>query len=666
MKVALRRWLELLGSMRLAITLLVAIALASVIGTLIPQSEPYANYQLQFGLFWFKQFEFLGIFDIYHTTWFIGLLGILLTSTSICVYRYTPSMLRSIRHWRPASASRVLASMPHTANWHVDESIASAAIGALVQHHGRFSQKKILSEGMTVLRWGSGYRLGYILTHCGIIFICLGGMLDSNLPFKWQQWRGEIVPEQRDLPANAIPEKSRLNIHNPSFRAQVSIPEGGEAVYAFQNLGDGYLLQPLDFRLKLDRFRIEYHTTGQPKAFVSDITVTTSQGQTFHQAVEVNKPFQLGNTSIYQSSFGDGGTGLAIRPVPLFGANLPVFPPIIRVFGKYPLSSGHTIEVNDFKPINVEGNPSATKEKEEANWKRFFSAVPKERSSRMLNMGSAWVYRDRDAQGQAREYHNYLEPILLDGHWYMVSGVREAMDQPFRYLRFPLTPEGYIEPYFLWRLYFLDASQWPKWAERFAHRQGSQKNLASDAVNKMAHSVLQLFAKGGYEYVASYLEKQVPQKEQQHIAELYLKILDQLSLDGYKDFYEGHVEWQSKMPKPDEASAALFVRESLLSISDSFLYGSPFYLQVTHIDPVQSSGFQITRSPGKPVVYGGCLLLVIGTFLLFYWRETRLWCWYENGKLHLALNSNRLDSLTGQRFESFKVWVDRYLQGKAS
>ena len=40
--------------------------------------------------------------------------------------------------------------------------------------------------------------------------------------------------------------------------------------------------------------------------------------------------------------------------------------------------------------------------------------------------------------------------------------------------------------------------------------------------------------------------------------------------------------------------------------------------------------FQVTRSPGKPVVYFGCLLLVLGVFSMFYIRERRLWVWIKD------------------------------------
>ncbi len=38
----------------------------------------------------------------------------------------------------------------------------------------------------------------------------------------------------------------------------------------------------------------------------------------------------------------------------------------------------------------------------------------------------------------------------------------------------------------------------------------------------------------------------------------------------------------------------------------------------------------MTRSPGKLVVYFGCVLLVLGVFAMFYIRERRLWVWVSD------------------------------------
>ena len=64
-----QRWLgeavELISSMRFAISLLTLIAIASVIGTVMKQNEPMPNYVNQFGPFWFEAFNKLGLYAVY-------------------------------------------------------------------------------------------------------------------------------------------------------------------------------------------------------------------------------------------------------------------------------------------------------------------------------------------------------------------------------------------------------------------------------------------------------------------------------------------------------------------------------------------------------------------------------------------------------------------------
>lgn len=61
---ALASLYELFSSMRFAISLLTLLAIASVIGTVLKQNEPYPNYVVEFGQFWFTGFEWLGLFDV--------------------------------------------------------------------------------------------------------------------------------------------------------------------------------------------------------------------------------------------------------------------------------------------------------------------------------------------------------------------------------------------------------------------------------------------------------------------------------------------------------------------------------------------------------------------------------------------------------------------------
>ena len=215
--------IEFLGSMNLAITMLVAVAIASVIGTVLQQNEPYNNYVMKFGPFWFEVFKSLSLYDIYGAPWFLFLLGILLLSTSVCVYRNTPDIIKDMRHYRLDVKAKSLRGFHHSDEWQSshepDKTVAT--LGARLKGLG-YKVRVKQHEGHVALAAMKGgvSRLGYILTHVAIVVICIGGLLDGNLPLKWAEWRGDIVVETRDIPVSEIPDKSVLPPQSSSFRGR--------------------------------------------------------------------------------------------------------------------------------------------------------------------------------------------------------------------------------------------------------------------------------------------------------------------------------------------------------------------------------------------------------------------------------------------------------------
>ena len=68
----------------------------------------------------------------------------------------------------------------------------------------------------------------------------------------------------------------------------------------------------------------------------------------------------------------------------------------------------------------------------------------------------------------------------------------------------------------------------------------------------------------------------------------------------------------------------------------------------------------MTRSPGKNVVYLGCLFLVLGIFAMLYVRERRLWIWIrpqEQGGAHalMAMSTQRRTMDFDKEFERIKI-----------
>ena len=106
-----QRIFHFLGSMDLAITLLLALAIASIIGTVLQQNQPYTDYLIKFGPFWFDVFESAGLYDVYSALWFLAILTLLVISTSVCVIRHTPSMIKDMWNLRTHVQEKSLRAM---------------------------------------------------------------------------------------------------------------------------------------------------------------------------------------------------------------------------------------------------------------------------------------------------------------------------------------------------------------------------------------------------------------------------------------------------------------------------------------------------------------------------------------------------------------------------
>lgn len=650
--------LNLLSSMRFAVSLLTVLAIASIVGTVLKQAEPYPNYVAQFGPFWFPVFESLGLYDVYHAGWFLAILVFLVASTSLCIYRNGPAMLREMRSFRERVTESSLGRMAHRAEIAIvaDAGMFSGRLTEYLAAHGyRYRVQTaggIRDATLIAAKTGSAHRLGYVLAHCGIVVICVGGLLDGNVPLKVLQLAGRIKIETRDLPQSQVPPPSRLSSRNMSFRGNVTLPEGTSADVVFMNVGEGYLVQELPFTIALRKFYIDHYSTGQPKDFASDIEVTDkATGRTTARTIRVNHPLIHEGVAIYQASFADGGTRLQLTGWPLFSPGVKPFPIAGAVNQATRLNNADAefrVEFTDFRVFNVENLAEnrgsrvevASVSKQVLDQLGSGASDPSRKNFR--NVGPSFQYKLRDAQGQAAEFSNYMLPLEFDGRWYILSGTRSNPNESFRYLRIPLDDEGRIQSHFALRALLFDERSRRDIAQRFARNAASGPEVSATMRDRLAESaerVLELFSRRGFEAVADFLDKAVPKGDQEKAAGIYLRVLEGAAFEALS-----LARARAGLAPPDADDAAMrFVRDSLNAISDSFHYGSPVYLQLNQFEEVKASGLQLTRSPGKNVVYSGSLLLVLGVFALFYVRERRIWLLVKpaEGALLFAMAGNR-------------------------
>ena len=603
--------------MDLAITLLVALALASVIGTILKQNEPYQNYIVKFGPFWHGIFEQLGLYDIYSSGWFILILAFLVTTTSICLYRNTPRILDGLKQYREDMQEQQLLNLAAHSR-HRTSATHDEAVAELVHCFKRFGFKtrtKRHGRSTTLAAMkGAANRYGYPFTHCAVVIICIGGFLDSKVPLKIRTLQGSLQAETRDVPISRIPDKSKLPVDNSSFRASVSIPEGRAVGAAFVNLGAGYLVQPLPFTILLEDFRVEHYPGGQPKSFASDLIIQHGDERIEH-TIEVNHPLSYQGYTIYQASFGDGGSKLDFTLHDLDGqATRAQSLNIDQALALEYAGESLNLELEEFRKFNIFPNEDPAIDKE------------------FRDFGPSVNYKLRRADGRAHEYLNYMYPITLEGREFLLSGVRGALEEEFRYLHIPADDDG-SPARFLALLNVLQDD------ERLARIYAGQQTLllsgsalggtiTGQDVGNVTLKIVRLFLDGGFPLLQQQLDPAMDEETARNMNSASMKILR----FGLEQAYLAMLA-DAGLETTEIADRDIqFLNDAIVALSALHQYGSPFYLRLTDFEHVEASGLQIARAPGAKWVYLGFTLLIIGVFLLFYVPHQRLWTLVKPGE----------------------------------
>ncbi|WP_019429817.1 cytochrome c biogenesis protein ResB [Limnohabitans sp. Rim47] len=668
------RWqavLELLSSMRFAISLLTIICIASVIGTVLKQNEPATNYVNQFGPFWAEFFATLKLNAVYSAWWFLLILAFLVLSTSLCIARNTPKILADLKTYKENIREQSLKAFHHKAEGSLHDAPEAAAhrLGELLATGGWKVklQSRETPQGtgwMLAAKAGAANKLGYIAAHSAIVLVCVGGLLDGDLMVRAQMWfGGKAVYSGGGLIAD-VPAQHRLSERNPAFRGNLMVAEDTASSTAILSQSSGILLQDLPFTIELKKFIVEYYSTGMPKLFASDIVIhDKATGEKKDARVEVNHPASYKGIEIYQSSFDDGGSSVKLQAVPMAAATR-AFEVNGTIGGSTELSNGPekmSLEFTGLRVINVEnmsGNGAQGQgvdvrkvDLRSAIDQRMGSGHKTTQTKELRNVGPSVSYKLRDAAGQAREYNNYMLPVDAgDGVPVFLLGMREKPSEPYRYLRPPADEDGNLDGFLRLRSALADASLRERAVQRYARKAvDPQRPELTQQLAGSAARALGLFAGlesvqgkkvAGLQALADFLEVNVPEAERARAGEMFVRILNGtlLELDAVAR------EQAAAKPLPADKVQG-FMSQSVLALSDAPFYPAPMTFLLKDFKQVQASVFQVARAPGKNVVYLGCFFLILGVFAMLYVRERRLWVWLApqagGSQATLALSSNR-------------------------
>ncbi len=684
-------FIEFLGSMRLAIMLLVIIAISVVIGTVLQQNKTYNEYISEFGSFWFDVFNALGLFDVYYSWWFIFILGFLIVSISVCVYRYAPVMIREMREDRLGVKLISLRSFKNNKEWQSKDSESDTAekAQAYLQSQG-FKVKTKKQDGHTVVAAKQGHwnRLGYIFTHVAILLIFLGGLIDGNIGLKVKELTGQVKLGKFNQP---VDPKSILEISDSiSFRGKMELAEGNtkENSFAIIQYRDGILFQKLPFSVRLKEFKVFYYSTGMPKTFQSEIIVKDHDtGKEFSKKISVNHPLRYRGYAIYQATFGDGGSLIELNMTSMSSPEKKMVNKNIEIFKSYTLNfpaeplldikaDKKQLEITGFKPINVIPAEKLKLKSPKLVSKAQITDVRVVRDKKFQNIGSSLTFKIRNADGQAQEYTNYGLPRIKDGVTYLISDMRPKLNLPPKRYFFPLDNNHSPKRYLVFRNLVFDRKRIKILAYQYLKQLGLGRRMEKTGENKASNINKQIgmtlqrlfysFIQGGQDAVTKEMRKSLPQTlspKNLEIAEAQLTktrnfflesiagllravYYEALSKEGYKN---------SDVLTDFDKKFFVFSTQALINSED---YPSPYFIQFTLKKHIESSGLQITRSPGEWFVYSGSALLVIGIYMMFYVLLKRVWVYVYSDKDKGAINvvfaasCNRPDDASDEYFSA--------------
>jgi len=293
--------LRSLSSVKFGIGLMIVLAAAVILGTLVvqaPVAEPGQIEQLyapQTRLV----FEALGLFDVFHSGWFIALLGLLCLNITFASIDRFPGSWQYLRHpQKELDESSIEAMELHSIQ---TQNLEPQQLEANVLDRFRnlgFKVHRSVDGLRTVIfgEKGKYSRLAVYIVHASLLLIFLGAMIDSVF----------------------------------GFRAYLSLPEGDSSDRVELRNQNANLQLP--FYIHCDATGVEHYADGTPKKWWSDLVILQNGQPMSRKRILVNDPMDFGGIRIFQSSFGSSGNPreFALTVKPKDGANGASSPLVLR------------------------------------------------------------------------------------------------------------------------------------------------------------------------------------------------------------------------------------------------------------------------------------------------------------------------------------------------
>ncbi|MGB8907296.1 MAG: cytochrome c biogenesis protein ResB [Candidatus Cybelea sp.] len=253
------------GNVLFAVSLFVAWGLLTLVGVIVDQGQDPSIYFQSYAAPIARAILRLGFDNIYHSPWYVGIVGLILLSLAVCTFkRVIPARLPPLR---PVSVEK----LPLHDSFEVDGDAGDVRrrIAAALAGRGWQIRERIFGG----IEWSFGdkhnwARRGVLVAHAGFVIVAAGTTL---------YWARGFSGELALLTASTT---------------QVDRTKA--------------LIRLDDFAYKIAPIMTKSGMVYQPVDYVSHVTVTGKDGVPKHMTVRVNHPIDVDGTLYYQASYGFG------------------------------------------------------------------------------------------------------------------------------------------------------------------------------------------------------------------------------------------------------------------------------------------------------------------------------------------------------------------------
>jgi cytochrome c biogenesis protein len=284
----MKKLIKTIADLRLAIVLLLIIALVSITGTVVEQGESVSFYRQNypenpalFGFLSWKVILNIGLDRVYKTWWYLFLLILFGSSLTACTFTRQFPALKAARNWKFYQRSNQFEKLALSTELNTGSLNSLTALLAKKNY-------KIFQEGNTLYaRKGIAGRIGPIIVHAAMLIVLAGSI--------WGALTGFLAQEM-------VTSGDTFQVRNIFSAGPLASAKSSK-----------------DLSIKVNRFWIDYTPEGNIDQFYSDLSVIDDRGQELkRKTIFVNEPMRYDGVTFYQTSWSIAAVRVQLNNSPIF------------------------------------------------------------------------------------------------------------------------------------------------------------------------------------------------------------------------------------------------------------------------------------------------------------------------------------------------------------